>query len=435
MLLHRRRVLLLVLVLLLAEFELVELLFGLVLGHIKMRVDDLRDWLDLSAQLLLDLVQGISVVISDEIDSNTQMTESTRSANTVQVGLGHFGEIEVDDHVDGLDINTASKQVRADQVTASTVAEIVEDTVSVLLTHLGVDVEARVAEFGDLLGEQLDSLGRVTEDDRLIDLQLREESVQAVDLLLLLDIRIVLSDTLKSELLHQIDLIRVVHVLLDELVDGARESSRVEKDLSVGREIGDDRVEHVLEVLGEELVGLVHDEHGARVHDGEALLHEIEDTAWRGDDHVHLLLQTHDVLLEVRAASGRHHLAAHVLAQLDADLARLQRELACWHDYERLDFVLRDVDALEDRDHVRACLSGAVLGASQDVAASQCDWDARLLDGRWSFPALLENAHQELSLETVVLEFMSLSGSDISSFNSLVLWRQVQLVLPASCFV
>lgn len=51
------------------------------------------------------------VVISDEIDSNTQMTESTRSANTVQVGLGHFREIEVDDHVDGLDINTTSKQV------------------------------------------------------------------------------------------------------------------------------------------------------------------------------------------------------------------------------------------------------------------------------------------------------------------------------------
>ena len=161
---------------------------------------------------------------------------------------------------------------------------------------------------------------------------LREESVQAVDLLLLLDIRIVLSDTLKSELLHQIDLIRVVHVLLDKLVDSAWESSRVEKDLSVGREIRDDRVEHVLEVLGEELVGLVHDEHGARVHDGEALLHEIEDTAWRGDDHVHLLLQTHDVLLEVGAASCGHHLAAHVLAQLDADLARLQSELTSWHD-------------------------------------------------------------------------------------------------------
>lgn len=100
------------------------------------------------------------------------MTESTRSANTMQIGLGHFREVEVNNHVDSLDVNTASEQVRADQVTTSTIAEVVEDSVAVLLTHLGVDVEARIAEFGDLLGEQLDSLCRVTEDDRLIDLQL-----------------------------------------------------------------------------------------------------------------------------------------------------------------------------------------------------------------------------------------------------------------------
>ena len=45
-----------------------------------------------------------------------------------------------------------------------------EHAVAVLLVHLGVDVEARVAELGDLLGQQLDSLRRVTEDDRLVDL-------------------------------------------------------------------------------------------------------------------------------------------------------------------------------------------------------------------------------------------------------------------------
>lgn len=40
------------------------------------------------------------------------------------------------------------------------------------LEHLGVRVETRVAEFGNLLGEQLDSVGRVAEDDRLVDLEL-----------------------------------------------------------------------------------------------------------------------------------------------------------------------------------------------------------------------------------------------------------------------
>ena len=40
------------------------------------------------------------------------------------------------------------------------------------LHHLGVDVEAGVAQLGDLLGQQLNSLGGVTEDNGLIDLQL-----------------------------------------------------------------------------------------------------------------------------------------------------------------------------------------------------------------------------------------------------------------------
>jgi len=45
-----------------------------------------------------------------------------------------------------------------------------EHAVTVLLVHLGVYVEARVAELGDLLREQLDSLRGVAEDNRLVDL-------------------------------------------------------------------------------------------------------------------------------------------------------------------------------------------------------------------------------------------------------------------------
>lgn len=47
-----------------------------------------------------------------------------------------------------------------------------EDSITMSLKHLGVRVETRVSEFGDLLGEKLDSVGRVAEDDRLVDLKL-----------------------------------------------------------------------------------------------------------------------------------------------------------------------------------------------------------------------------------------------------------------------
>ena len=67
-----------------------------------------------------------------------------------------------------------------------------EHAVTVGLQHLGVDVEARVPQLGDLLREQLHAVHGVAEDDRLIDLELGEQSVQAMHLLALLHERIIL---------------------------------------------------------------------------------------------------------------------------------------------------------------------------------------------------------------------------------------------------
>jgi len=47
-----------------------------------------------------------------------------------------------------------------------------EYAVAVALHHLGMDVEARVSQLGDLLGQQLHTIHRVAEDDGLVDLKL-----------------------------------------------------------------------------------------------------------------------------------------------------------------------------------------------------------------------------------------------------------------------
>jgi hypothetical protein len=46
------------------------------------------------------------------------MSKAARSADSVQVGLCHFGEVEVDDDVDCLDVDTSSEQVGRHQVAA-----------------------------------------------------------------------------------------------------------------------------------------------------------------------------------------------------------------------------------------------------------------------------------------------------------------------------
>lgn len=150
-------------------------LLDLVLGprrDVQAAVNDGRDGLDLGAELLLDPVQVEPVVERDEVDGEAQVAVPSRAADAVQVRLCVLGEVKVDDDVDGLDVDAARQEVRAHEVAAHAVAEVVEDAVAVRLEHARVRVEARVAQLGDLLGEELDPVGRVAEDDRLVDLQL-----------------------------------------------------------------------------------------------------------------------------------------------------------------------------------------------------------------------------------------------------------------------
>jgi hypothetical protein len=58
----------------------------------------------------------------------------------------------------------------------------VEHPVSVSLRHLSVNVETAESKFCDLFGQKFNSLSGVAEDDGLIDLKLREQGVQAVNL-------------------------------------------------------------------------------------------------------------------------------------------------------------------------------------------------------------------------------------------------------------
>lgn len=94
--------------------------------------------MNLRPELLLDAIEVEPVLVRDEIDGETQMSEPSRSTDTMEVRLRVLWEIKVDDDVHSLNVDTASEEVRADEVTAHAVAEVVEDTVTVRLEHLCV---------------------------------------------------------------------------------------------------------------------------------------------------------------------------------------------------------------------------------------------------------------------------------------------------------
>jgi hypothetical protein len=92
------------------------------------------------------------VLLSDKVDGETEVPKTTRTTDSMQIGLRVLREVEVDHDVHRLNIDTTGEQVSANEATGLTILEVVIDAVTVTLLHLGMDVETRVAELRDLLG-------------------------------------------------------------------------------------------------------------------------------------------------------------------------------------------------------------------------------------------------------------------------------------------
>jgi hypothetical protein len=114
---------------------------------------------------LFDLVQIEPIFPVNEVDSKTQVSETARATNTVEVGFSILWEVKVDDNIDCLNIDTASQQVGANQIATHAISEIMEHSVTVLLKHSSMGVKARVTKLSNFLRKQLNPVGRVTEDD------------------------------------------------------------------------------------------------------------------------------------------------------------------------------------------------------------------------------------------------------------------------------
>mmetsp|Transcript_28839 Transcript_28839/g.72338 ORF Transcript_28839/g.72338 Transcript_28839/m.72338 type:complete len:287 (+) Transcript_28839:1765-2625(+) len=239
-----------------------------------------------------------------------------------------------------------------------------------------------------------------------------------------------LGNTLQGELVHEVDDIRLLQEFVLEVLHSHREGSRVQQNLALWVEEGDELLDDGLELGREQLISLIHDKHVCVVQLGHLLVGEVEDSTRRGHDDVHCVVQAHDVVLEGGAAGGDHHLDAQVPAELLAHLRRLQRQLASGHEQHCLDLVLGSVHLLKHRDGESGGLAGAILGTGEDVTTCERDRDALLLDGAGPLEALLVDAHQQLPLEKIVLEVVALGGSHVRCPHARVPGREPQIGLP-----
>mmetsp|Transcript_31560 Transcript_31560/g.69085 ORF Transcript_31560/g.69085 Transcript_31560/m.69085 type:complete len:209 (-) Transcript_31560:747-1373(-) len=208
----------------------------------------------------------------------------------MKVSLRILGEIKIDNHVDTLNVDTSGEQVGRNQATARALTEIVEDPISVGLLHSGVDVEATEAQLCNLLGEQLHARDGIAKDDSLVDVQLGEQRVQAMNLLALLHKCIILRNSPQRQLIHQVDDVRIGHVLLVKITNGNGVGSRIHEELPVFGQQIDELLDNRLKLWGQKLVRFVHNAHAALREIRNSLICQIQNSSWRSYQDVNCVV-------------------------------------------------------------------------------------------------------------------------------------------------
>ena len=94
---------------------------------IEVLVNVLRNRLDLGVQVVLNIEHVALVVLRDEIDRQTKVTEAARTTNPVQIGVRLAWEVEVDNDVDGDDVDTASEHIRRHQAACLATLKVMEN--------------------------------------------------------------------------------------------------------------------------------------------------------------------------------------------------------------------------------------------------------------------------------------------------------------------
>ena len=91
-------------------------------------INILWDGNDLCIQLRLNIEEVLLIWVSDEVNGETQMSETTWSTNSMQVGFGISWEIKIDDNINWEDINTSGKNICADQTSCFSIFVVMIDS-------------------------------------------------------------------------------------------------------------------------------------------------------------------------------------------------------------------------------------------------------------------------------------------------------------------
>ena len=364
------------------------------------------DLLQTASGEALDLPELALLLGGQEGDGLAVAAGAARATDTVHVGLGLAGHVEVDHQADAVHVQASGGDVRGHQHVKGAGAQPLHQALALALGNItgdrgGLDAPARQLD-GDVLGRGLGP----HEDDGGLGVGDGQDPGDGPDLVAEGNHRVGLVDGGDSGgRPGDLHLNGLVEVLTRHGLDGRRHR-RGEQG---GAPIGGKGLRNRLHVLGEahpqHLVGLVQDEVAHVVELERALVNEVDDAPGSADDDLGAALERADLGAVWGTAVDGHHLqSAGAGSHISDGLGALERELAGGGQNECLNDVVARIDGVEQRKPEGRRLAGSGLGDAHDVAAGQQNGDRLLLDGGGGHEAHVGDGLEQVTGKTQVGE-------------------------------
>ena len=207
--------------------------------------------------------------------------------DAVHVVFRVVGEIEIEHHLDVVDIDAAGRHVGGHQEAESAGAELAHNAVAGGLGHAAVDAVGRVARAHELLGQFIHHALGVGEDDGQRHVVQVDEPGEGLELPTAIHFEIHLLDGRHGESLGlDADPHRLAGVAGDEFFDGTRHGGREHHGLALRRGGREDLLDIIAEAHVEHLVGLIEDDGLDAAQLQGLAVDVVDDAAWGADDDV-----------------------------------------------------------------------------------------------------------------------------------------------------
>jgi len=210
------------------ELIVLSLTLGCLRRHVSGRLNLVRKRLDGDSEAVLNLLKdGLVLIRGNECDGETLGAESAGTADAVEVCVCVGGHVVVEDNVNTLEVNTSAEDVGRDKNTRAVVLEggVSFNTSLLIKSRVHVD-RGEVALIQDLVKEGA-ALYTLDKDNNLVELEVVQKAIELSGLLVLLELDVVLKETMKSQLaLVNKDFERRVHESASNVLGVTREGGR-----------------------------------------------------------------------------------------------------------------------------------------------------------------------------------------------------------------